>query len=331
MLATVIIIVACLFCLGLGLLISTNTLVVLIFATIGLMLGSLAGVLMLRGGPTRSQEHWAIFVGPVVSGLFFVMLCGILNLLVQDAVGFQLGGIRMFSVSFLLGTAPGLIIGWLLGVNFGGQQATRNRQKVGIGQVQPTKWDQRQTGGYGEQPSQLFDQSVQVSGYEKQRTWATQRNGQGNHLSGYTSPPRSAPLGPPTLGGSTGLTGGWQPVPGGIVPQVSVAPSSYGGGWSQVGNTMLMDRLSQEQAALSHYGHVQILDPHDGTLCVVVFLYDGQTTIYMVCSPSYPQQSPGVTVESRGLQQNVGSGVLFPWNGSQHRLEHIVADLMQRL
>lgn len=331
MLAAVIIIVACLFFLGLGLLISTNTLVVLIFAAIGLMLGSLAGVLILRGGPMKSQEHWAIFVGPLISGMFFVMLCGILNLLVQDAVDYQLGGVRMFSVSFLLGTAPGLIIGWLLGVNLGGQRTTHSRPGTGMSGSQPTLWEQRQAGGYSGPTGQLVDQSPSSGSYAGQPAWATNQSGMQNQQRGYAGPPRTTPLGPPDpFSGSGNTSGGWQPMTGATIPQSSGAPGSFGGEWNQ-GNAMLLDQLSQEQASLSRYGHVQLLDPHDGTLCVVVFLNDGQNIIYLVCPPNYPQQQPMVTVESGGSQRNVGPGILFPWNSSQHRLEHIVADLMQRL
>ncbi|WP_129673504.1 hypothetical protein [Candidatus Chloroploca sp. Khr17] len=118
MLAAMVIIVSCLFFLGMGLLISTNPLVVLALAMIGLIIGGLGGGLLLRGRVAQGY-HWAIFVGPAASALVFVLLCGVLNMLLSDNLGLALGSLRMYSVAMLLGTAPGLLLGLVLGSSMG--------------------------------------------------------------------------------------------------------------------------------------------------------------------------------------------------------------------
>lgn len=293
MLAAVIIIVAVLFFLGLGLLISTNVAVVLIFAGIGLLLGGLVGVLLLRGGPVGNQ-HWAIFAGPLISGLFFVMLCGILNLLVRDAVGASLGGLRMFSVALLLGTGPGLIVGWLLGVNVGGRAIRPGY--AARGQAAPgASAPQGQHGGYNVPRGQPGQPAA----------WRP--------AGAPVGPPPAPPIGPPG------------PPP--------TQPAGNEPAWTPIGGSTggLLERVSGEQASLARYGVVQILDPRDGTACVVVTRPHDRTSIYMVCSPAYPQQPPAVSVERGGVPLNVGGGVLFPWNGAHHRLADIVQDLMGRV
>jgi hypothetical protein len=92
-----------------------------------------------------------------------------------------------------------------------------------------------------------------------------------------------------------------------------------------------LGRIAGEQAALAQFGHVQLLDPRDGTACVIVTRPHDHTTIYLVCSHAYPQQPPTVSVERAGVPLNVGSGVLFPWNGAHNRLADIVQDLLGRV
>lgn len=257
MLAALIIIVACLFFLGLGLLLSTNIVFVLIFGGIGLLLGALVGVLVLRGRVAQN-EHWSIFVGPLVSGLLFVMLCGALNLIVRDSIGVWFGGLRMYSVALLLGTAPGLVIGWLLGQSMRGLSVTRR-----------TSTGARQPGTYTVFPT--------------------------------------VPLAPP------------DPPSGAIRWPPTPAPVAG-----------LLECVLAERDTLERYGHVQITDLRDGSVCAVVTRQGDNTTIYMVCTSAYPQQPPSVTVERSGQALNVGKGVLFPWN-SACRLEQIVLDLMARV
>jgi hypothetical protein len=265
MLAAMVIVVTCLFFLGLGLLISTNPLVVLALALVGLILGGLAGILLLRGRVAQ-EYHWSLFAGPAATGLLFVLLCGVLNLLVSDNLGLALGGARMYSVALLLGTAPGLFIGLVLGNSMGNARRRPARPLV------------------GQQPS--------ATAYQRPVVAAPRPPG-----------PPPAPL-PATTPWAT--------------PGPAAAPH------------VLADRLAEELPALVRFGEAQILDPHDGTLCVVLTRQADGLAIYMVCSAAYPQQPPTVKVERAGAAINVGSGVHFPWTASS-RLEQIVADLLRRV
>ncbi|EFO81184.1 hypothetical protein OSCT_0918 [Oscillochloris trichoides DG-6] len=135
MLAAMVILVTCLFFLGVGLLISTNPLVVLALAVIGLIIGGIAGVLLLRGRVAQ-EYHWSIFVGPAASAIVFMLLCSVLNVLASDNLGVRMGGLRMYSVALLLGTAPGLGIGLLLGSSLSGRPNRKQPHKPSYG-VQP--------------------------------------------------------------------------------------------------------------------------------------------------------------------------------------------------
>jgi hypothetical protein len=120
MLVAMVIIVTCLFFLGVGLLISTNALVLLSLAVVGMIIGRLAGILLFRGRVAQ-EYHWSIFAGPSATVALFVLLCDVLNLLMSDKLILALGAPRMYSVALLLGMAPGLLIVLILGNALGGR------------------------------------------------------------------------------------------------------------------------------------------------------------------------------------------------------------------
>ncbi|NJL54989.1 hypothetical protein HC928_07230 [bacterium] len=130
MVAALIVVVVTLFFLGIGLLISTNILVILLLSFVGLILGSGIGFFFLR--ESAPEGHWALFAGPVAAGLLFVLLCGVLNLLLDDNLRVALPDpLRMYTIVFLL-TAP---LGLFLGYYFSASMSGSIREQRGSGRA----------------------------------------------------------------------------------------------------------------------------------------------------------------------------------------------------
>lgn len=269
MVAALIVVVVTLFFLGIGLLISTNILVILLLSFVGLILGSSIGFFFLRESTT--EGHWALFAGPVAAGLLFVLLCSVLNLLLDDNLRLSLPDpLRMYTIVFLLTAPLGLFLGYYLSANMSGsireQRGNRNRAP---------------------QPMGVRDGPRRGAGLR-------------------TEPDRAVPpplLPPPAAGGASG-------------------------GFSSA--QQLVARLNGEVPVLKAFGDVQVVDLQDGTVCVTVKRPADQLVVYMVCSPSYPENPPTVTVEQPSRQQT-HTNIQFRWNGTSHRLKDVVADWMGRL
>lgn len=126
MFAALIVVVATLFFLGVGLFISTNIVVILLLAFVGLIIGSSIGFFLLQGSST--EGHWSLFVGTVASGLLFVLLCSVLNLLLGDNLQVTLPSpFRTYTVVFLLTTPLGLLLGYYFSTNMSGSIRGRSR------------------------------------------------------------------------------------------------------------------------------------------------------------------------------------------------------------
>lgn len=95
--------------LGFGLMVSTKPVFLVSLGVLGLLVGAMVGMFLSN----QSEPDLYIMAGPVLSGLVAFFLALALNVLISD------DGIapRWLLVAALLGTAPGTLIGWVLGRN----------------------------------------------------------------------------------------------------------------------------------------------------------------------------------------------------------------------
>lgn len=98
-----------LFFLGLGMLISTKPIFLIIMVILGIVLGIAAGVFLGR----QTQPDLYLWIGPVLSAGCVLLLALAVNVLLDEST---LATRWLITVS-LLATAPGMLIGWLLGRN----------------------------------------------------------------------------------------------------------------------------------------------------------------------------------------------------------------------
>jgi hypothetical protein len=77
-------------------------------AVAGLLLGAGIGMFLSR----QVVPNLYLWIGPILSGLFAFLVAAALNILLEGALS-----IRWVLAVGLLGTAPGLFVGWLLGQN----------------------------------------------------------------------------------------------------------------------------------------------------------------------------------------------------------------------
>lgn len=94
--------------LGLGLILATKPAFLLLVAVAGLLLGAGIGMFLSR----QVVPDLYLWIGPILSGLFAFFVVAALNILLEGAFSSR----WVLAVS-LLGTAPGLFVGWLLGQN----------------------------------------------------------------------------------------------------------------------------------------------------------------------------------------------------------------------